>query len=338
VIEVSDEITQITELLSGELEKKEDDIEPVELSSGAADGQADLDKEETVDKDEDKGDLADEEVTWAKVLGVDDSRIEVDDKGNVKGLKVIVDGEESLVPVKDLIDGFQLNKHVTQKSMALSEEKKYFDQLKMTASAAYLEKLETVDKLSGLIQQSLLKEYNSVDWGKLRAENPAEYAALYTDFQTRASQVSGLMEAINAERYENQAKLNEEAQAGYQQHLQVQYAKVLENNPAWSDHAKMKSDVETIASFVQNAYGISPQEFSMLNDARHIEILKDAMAYRNGKQKVEQQVKTVPKFQRQNQTGSAKTNLERLISKAKKSTGVAKRSAQTDAVVALLNQ
>jgi hypothetical protein len=331
--EISNDATdQIAALLNDEPETDEKSDDSADLGQ---------DESETAEGktggEEDKGDQeAEDEVTWAKVLGVDDSTVELDEEGNLKGLKVKVDGEESTIPVKDLIAGYQLNKHVTQKSMALSEEKKAFEQLKNQASQTYVEKLETVDKLTGLIQQSLSKDFQSIDWPKLRAENPAEYAASLADFQTRQGQLQSLMSAISEERNEIQSKSQQEFQQNYQRHLENQFKRVLENNPTWSDPVKMQSDVQKMSQFVQSSYGITQEEFGLLNDARHIEILKDAMAYRQGKEVVQKKIVNKPVFQKSNTNSKPKGKLDKLISASKSAKGPAQRDLQTAAVVELL--
>ena len=310
--------------------RKQADEEAVagDSESAAVEDEAALGEEETSPEDE---------PTWGKVLGVDESNIILDDQGQLKGLKVKVDGVEEVVDVKELINGYGFNKHVTQKSMALAEEKKAFDAIRSEAAKVYHDKLTTVDKLTGVMQKSLLKEFNAVNWDQLRQSNPAEYAAMMTDFQTRQGQIEQLMGALQQEAHEEQTRSQTEFQQGYQKYLSEQYERVLKNNPQWADTNKMKADMSAMASFVQASYGITLEEFSMLNDARHIEILKDAMAFRNGKAAVEQKIKNapVPKFQKPG-TRKPMSQLTKLTLASKKATGYKQRDLQADAVAELL--
>ena len=87
-----------------------------------------------------------------------------------------------------------------------------------------------------------------------------------------------------------------------------------------------------------DVYGISPEEFKLLNDARHLEILKDALAFRKGKSISENKVNKVPpKFQKANgKTGKPMSKLTRLTLDARKAQGSRQRDLQTAAVAELL--
>lgn len=318
------------------LNSNEPDVPDDSALTEALGGQSEEGTEQENSSTEGNGDQSEQEVTWAGVLGVDDANIITDDNGEFKGLKVKVDGVDSTVSVKELIDGYQFNKHNTQASMALAEEKRAFETMRTTAATEYLNKLETADTLAGLLGQALTSEFNSVDWQKLRVENPSEYAAMQADFQNRKTQIGQLMHAIQSEKQQQRQKAEKEFQGQYQQHLETQYNRTLQNNPSWQDPNVMKKAVTELADFLGQAYGITQQEFSMLNDARHIEIIKDAMAYRKGKATLETKAKTVPKFQQQTSSKQAASKLERLVKRAKTASGSEKRAAQTDAIAELL--
>jgi hypothetical protein len=75
-----------------------------------------------------------------------------------------------------------------------------------------------------------------------------------------------------------------------------------------------------------------------INDARIIEVLKDAMKFRTGVKEADKKlVQQTPKFQKQSSARKNNvTHLDRLIKRAETSTGTAKRGAQTDAIAQLL--
>ena len=99
----------------------------------------------------------------------------------------------------------------------------------------------------------------------------------------------------------------------------------------------MQSDIAEMGNFVARSYGIHPDEFAMLNDARHIEILKDAMAYRKGKTVSQQKVQNVPKFQKPGRASKPMSKLTQLTLSAKKATGSKQRDLQSAAIAELLS-
>lgn len=281
----------------------------------------------------------DGEVTWSGVLGVEDENVVLDEEGNLQGLVVKVDGVTSTVSVKDLIAGYQTNKHYTQKSQALAEERRDFERVRGEVAQSYTEKLGAVEKLTGFLYDSMTKEFQNINWEKLRAENPGEYAAAVADYQTRDAQFKQILDAVHAENATLAQQHQQEQGVNYQKHLAEQYEKVLLNNPSWRDVKKMQSDLMEMGSEASDLYGISSNEFQYLNDARHIEILKDALAFRKGKTIAENKLKTVPpKFQKASggKSGKPMSKLTRLTLDARKASGSKQRDLQTAAVAELL--
>jgi hypothetical protein len=114
-----------------------------------------------------------------------------------------------------------------------------------------------------------------------------------------------------------------------------QVNRVIAENPEWRNREKMQRDMQELGRGAIEHYGITPEEFNMLVDARHVSILKDALAYRTGK-KALQTKKTAPRFQKGGKTGKPMDKLTQLTLRAKKATGAQQRDFQTDAIAALL--
>ena len=337
---VSDPVDQIADILIGKNEDEEakpTNLESEEPDDGTSEDNQEGEVEESEVTEAEAAESEVEDLTWADALGVDEHQLVLDEDGNLSGINVKVDGEVSTVKVKDLIAGYQLNKHITQKSQALAEEKREFDNLKQEAGKAYYEKLQTADKLLGYMNQALLKEYESVDWNQLRHQNPGEYAALQTEYQQRKGMLENIYSAIKVETNELDSAKKAEYEQRYQQHLKDQFERVLANNPSWVDQEVMKTEIQSIGEFANNAYGIQAEEFSCINDARYIEILKDAMAFRKGKITAEKKIQNAPKFQKANsKPKKPMSTVTRLTLNARKASGYKKRELQGDAIAALL--
>jgi hypothetical protein len=294
------------------------------------------DEDDEVDAEEDDDD--DDDVSWNSVLGVDEEKLAFDEKGNVLGIKTKVDGKEAVVKLNDLVAGYQTNKYVTQKAQAVAAEKKAVHEEKQYVAQVYTERLGNVDSLVDFFTKKLTDDYEGVDWQRLRAQNPAEYVALQHDFQQRATMVEQAKAAIaedSARAMQERQQQDKQEQSAY---LAKEFQMMIHRNPTWADASIRESSMKELKGFANARYGYSEDELSNVTDSRVIEVLKDAMkSFKTSKVIDEKKAKPVPKFQKS--AGSSKSNvskLDRLIKRAKTSTGSNKRYHQTDAIAELL--
>ena len=341
-------VDQITDLLMGGTEeptpeKKQkdeaeaDDTQP-EDSNLDEETDGEEDESEETEEPEEGSDEDDSDLTWGKTLGIDDKHVELDEEGNFVGIKTVVNGKAETIGVKDLVAGYQTAKSNTYKSQQLAEERKEFEGLKVAVATEYTKKIEVVENLTNHMKNSLLSDYQGVDWNKLRAENPGEYAAAIQDFNIRSAEIDRIANAVQAEKQGLTQEQILEQQTQTQAYIKAQAEKVLENNPAWTKPEEFKKALTEMTSFVNEAYGFSEQEFATVQDARLIELVKDAMKYRQSVKTAKTKLDTkVPSFQK-SKGKSTKTvsKLNKLVNKAKTTTGHAHRAAATDAVTALL--
>jgi hypothetical protein len=278
------------------------------------------------------------EATWSKVLGVPDDKVVLDDEGEFAGFKIKVDGKVEVVPTADLIAGFQNNKSNTQKSKAIAEEKKQLETHKMQLLQEYGTKIKDAEALTTYLENSLVKEYQGVDWNSLRYSNPGEYAALVQDYNIRVDEIQKIKTATDTVKQQETEKYTQEFGQKTQAYIQEQVQQAIEKHPEWQDTKKFKSALSDMQNFVSETYGFSAQEFADVKDARILDLILDAKKYRAGKTVAEQKLaKPVGKFQKPTgQVKATKTKLEQLTSKAKTSSGYAKHAAETDAVAELL--
>lgn len=336
----------IAELLMGgsgasDSEKEEAVGDAVETEEAEDTPDEESEEEETPSEDsteEDESDEEDGDDTWESVLGLEEGQIDFDEEGNLRGVNVKVNGEQSTVKMNDLVAGYQNNKANTQKSQALAEERKTFDTQVQTVVQEYKTKLDNVEAMSTYLGEQLVSEFNGINWEQLRVENPAEYAAARQDYATRASELQQAQQAIQAER--QQATMAEQQKFVQSQSsvVQEQRAKMLENNPTWNSPETFNKDMGEIKEFLGNQYGFTDQDFASVADARLIELVKDAKKFREGVKFAQKKVqKPVPKFQKSvGKSRKAPSKLDKLTKAAKGAKGANKRVAQSDAIAELL--
>jgi hypothetical protein len=307
----------------------DDEEEGIEPGNEAEEAEPEIDETDTED---------DGEATWSKVLGVPDDKVVLDDDGEFAGFKIKVDGKVEVIPTADLIAGFQNNKSNTQKSKALAEDKKNFEAQKMQTLQEYGTKIKDAEALTTYLENSLVKEYQGVDWNSLRYSNPGEYAALVQDYNIRVDEIQKIKTATDTVKQQETEKYQQEFGQRTQAYIQDQVQQAIEKHPEWQDTKKFKAALGDMQSFVSDTYGFSAQEFADVKDARILDLILDAKKYRAGKTVAEKKLaKPVGKFQKPTgQVKATKTKLEQLTSKAKASSGYAKHAAETDAVAELL--
>jgi hypothetical protein len=297
------------------------------------------DEHEESDEETDLEQVADGEVTWEGMLGISEDSMSFGDDGNVVGIKTKVNGEEEIVSMTDLVAGYQNNKHVTQKGQAHAEAVKEFEVQKGQVEQVYASKLDSVDALSKHFEKQLVAEFDNINWQQLRQDNPAEYAALKSDFAAKANELKSIQDAITEDKATvNQEQVDSRA-VNHKAYMKTQYEAMIEKNPEWSDEKVRNTAQEGFKSFVKEQYGFTDADWSLVYDARLIELVKDAKKYRDGAAVAgKKRLKTVPKFQKSRGKGlKPKTSkLEKLTSAAKKAKGHQKRDLQAGAVAELL--
>ena len=320
------ELDQITDLLVGGLDEGFENDDANDDESPLVDSN---DSEE-VEQDQEEQDT---DVSWASALGVSDDDIVLDEEGNFKAIKV---GDEQIT-LLELKNGYQFNKASTQRAQQLAEERKQLEQVKEVVTTEYTKKLQNVNKLTEILANKFLEEYNSIDWNKLRAERPGEYSALLMDYEARKAELQNVFSALETENSSITASQMQEQQTKFMQHLEIQAKKAIEKNPERQDVEKFKSAMSEMTTFVGEAYGFTPEEFNSVYDARLLDLIKDAMAYRNGSKIAQQKiVNKVPTFQKSGVQAKKVTKLDALVKKAKTAKGYQKKGAEVDAVAALL--
>lgn len=198
------------------------------------------------------------------------------DPESVMGLHVTakIDGVETQVPLSDVLKSYQFEGHVNNKSIELSTQRTQFEQERQAARTLFQQQLQHNQALGNLAQQMLTHEFQQVDWNGLRANNPAEFAALSMQFQQRQQgiqQYLGQMQQQTA--YEEQQR-----QQAMQQSLAGENARLMDLRPEWRDQAAFSKDREQMTKYARSQ-GFQDAELSQILDHRYMLILHDAARY-----------------------------------------------------------
>ena len=315
--------------------------QPEATNDIATEDDANLPEDDDIDLEEDAGSedeletANEEELSLAGYLGLDEDRLSVKDDGSVV-FNAIIDGENKEVALKDLTSSYQLQGHVNNKSIALENERKEFSAQRNAVTEHLKQQLDQATAMTEAAGEQLMADYNSIDWDRLRAEQPSEWSALRQEFAEKANSIQSMKDNVMG----NQTKLQEQHQQEQNQQrqafMQEQVGFMVRDNPTWSDPEVLKTETGKIKSFLQKDYGFNSDDLAVITDHRAIKLIQDAMAYRNGKAGAEAKIaKPVPKFQKPGQSrGNAKSLQKARDAKSLKAK--AKQTGSTEDVANLL--
>ena len=107
---------------------------------------------------------------------------------------VKVNGEEMEVSLAELQKGYQMESDYRQKTAALAEQRKAFEEQTQAKLQEISQNVEQSTSIVDMIEQQIVNEYEGIDWNALRAQSPADYAAARQDYADRLQQVQGMRE------------------------------------------------------------------------------------------------------------------------------------------------
>lgn len=198
------------------------------------------------------------------------------DPESVKSLPVTVkiDGVEKAVPLAEVIKSYQLEGHVNNKSIEVSNQKQALEQERTQWRQATQQALSQHQAMGNLALQMLNHDFAKVDWNTLRASNPAEFAALQAEFQQRQGQIQQFLGQVQQQQSAAQA----EQQQLMQQNLATERERLHAAIPEWRDPAAFEKDRQQISQYARNL-GFQDAELNQIFDHRYMRILHDAARY-----------------------------------------------------------
>ena len=236
---------------------------------------------------------------------------------------VKIDGKDTEVTEDELLSGYSRQADYTRKSQVLAEQRKKMDE-ELAATQQERQQYQSQLEQFNLQADSKLEEFKSVDWVKLKEEDPMEYAL-------KRDQYRELQEnkRLVAEEQQNLAqKQQAEMQTKWNEELARQQEVMAQRLPEWNDPEKGPKLKQNIKSFALKK-GFTEQEVDSLIDARSVDVLHKAMMYETLLEaKISQKkAKVVPKVQK---PGAPSTKSEVNSEKVKQTRARLKRSGRVD--------
>jgi hypothetical protein len=260
-----------------------------------ADAPLETPRTDAVDETEQSSESPEYQLTdIAKLLGADESALDVDEEGNVL-VKTKIDGQEGKAKFQDLLKSYQLQGHVDKQVREAAEMRKAVE----AQSQALQQQMAIQSQLSDHIAEIKaidreLAQFSNVDW-----------SAAFDQDHVAAAKADKYMRDLQAAR-QNKVAEAQQAEYGLQQHqmglmqqkLQMETQALFQALPGWSKPEVAQKEKEMISSDLISR-GFTQQEVGSLSDHRLLILAREAALYRQSQTKqgaTEKVVRAAPKI------------------------------------------
>lgn len=192
------------------------------------------------------------------------------------GLKVKtkIDGEEGEATLKDLLASYQIQGHLTRKSMALSEERKAWEEARTQEQQLFGEKAQKLEAAHLMASTMLNNEFAGIDWDRLQRDDPIEFNSKYIQWQQHHARLQHLAESIAQNRQSQQ----EAQKVNFEKLKSEEKERILTSFPTWADEAEKAKEWGEILEHAKD-YGFTAEQVNEVFDHRVIRLLRDAKEY-----------------------------------------------------------
>jgi hypothetical protein len=283
--------------------------EPSEpLNEAQADEPETTDEPEKVDAEEGEGETPNEYqlADVAKLLGADESVLDVDEDGSIT-VKTKIDGAEGKVKFADLIKSYQLQGHVDKQVREAAEVRKqaqeYVQQVQQQTQAqqAVIGKIAEAKAI-----ETQLSQYQGINWNALEDSDPVQAMKLQRQFGELKQAYQAKVADINQTQSYIQQQQSDQTAAS----LETERQALMKACPEWSSEAVATKEKQAIAEDLK-ARGYSERDIQGLSDHKAVLLARDAMLYRQQKaanQTAEKQVRQAPKIIKPGTSAPRNTN------------------------------
>ena len=237
------------------------------------------------------------------MLGADASMLDVDEDGAIM-VKTKIDGVEGKAKFSDLIKSYQLQGHVDKQVREVAESRKALQEQVQQAQQQWQVQQAVIGQIAQVKAiEGELSQYQNINWNALIDQDPVQAVKLdrqMRDLQQKHAQATG--EVQQAVQHIQQTR---QQQSGAS--LESERQALLQAIPAWSDDSKAEAERNAIKADLA-ARGYSNADIAGLSDHKAVLLARDAMLYRQMKDKATTaitQVRAAPKLIKPGSTQSA---------------------------------
>lgn len=242
---------------SGELDTPEQDLAD-RLEEDFQEEAGDEDEDDTEDEASDEGDSEEE--------GESDPDEDVDQDEASQLFDIVIDGEEYEVNLPELQAGYLRNEDLVKRTSELEDRVAQREAELAQKEAELVREIEA----TAVISTADLRQYENIDWARLKAENPEEYQSKRLEYVERRDEIQRQL----SRRSQVQAMQEKAADIKHQAYLTAQFELVQKLVPEFAEQ-DYKSKILAYAESV----GFTKEEIMGIADAKHILMLDQARKY-----------------------------------------------------------
>ena len=185
--------------------------------------------------------------------------------------EVEIEGKSYRVP-KELKDMVLMHKDYTQKTQAVADQRRAVEEQAQALETRQRLMSQTFEKAVDFkATQDKLSQYEQIDWQSLTDQDPVQAQKLFFTYQQLQRDAQA--------KYNEYQKAHTDSEQLTQQQRQQQLAQAEQDlKVRLPDFGPQLA--EKIVKNAKDSYGFTAQELEGLTDARHVEVLHDAMKWR----------------------------------------------------------
>ena len=246
----------------------------------------------------------------AKLLGADESALDVDEDGSVL-VKTKVDGVEGKAKFADLLKSYQLQSHVDKQVREAAEIRKAAQE----QAQAVQQQIEVQQAVIGKIAEikaveAEYQQYRAINLDQLIDSDPVQALKVQRHMQALQERHAALTNEANQAANFVQQQRAQQSTAVLQQEAQA----LMRAIPDWADSKKAEAERDAIKADLKSR-GYTDRDIESLSDHKAVLLARDAMLYRQlkaGNSNTEKQVRAAPKIVKPGSSQSANKDVKTI--------------------------
>lgn len=234
----------------------------------------------------------------AKILGVDETALDVDEDGTVK-VKTKVDGKEGAAKFAELLKSYQLQSHVDARAREVAEAHRQAQERVQQFESFAQQKAMEFEHIFNAGRQAILGEFGNVNWDDLAKNDPIGYVEKQHAYNAKVAQLQQIKAAADQETQ----NFIQAQQYRHAQKLAAEQERLSTLIPEWKDDAVRTQELGKLVPWLQQK-GVSRESIaaldnSLLADAGLIAALRAGMVAESKAPKaieLEKKVRAAPKL------------------------------------------
>lgn len=208
--------------------------------------------------------------------------------------KAKIDGEEKDATLRDILKSYQLEGHVNRKSIELSEKQKAFETEQSQVRNEWGQRVQFTAQVLDSQEAQLAQQFHSVNWQALQTQDPAQYSALYLQFQQAGQQLQAQKAQLAQHYQQTQAQIRQQQRPKAMEAIRSQHPDLADPVSYGNALSDMKAYLKGIGAPESNfdALELDPVVFTVARDAARYRAI---VAKRPD---VTQKVAAAPKFEK----------------------------------------